>query len=483
VRGERGSEERVMVPRKKIFKSAISILVLFSIFGSFLKAAGAMTIEEEKKLGKRVFLEVERSVERVGDPDLQAFLDKIGHSLVAQVGPTSFDFKFYLIKGSDPNAFAIPGGYIFVTTGLLVLAENEQEIAGVLGHEIAHVMERHVAQMIERSKRLSIATIAAVVAGILLGGGGNASEAAATMAMATSEALTLKYTRENEVDADHNGLHYVIKAGYDPKGLINFLNKINKISLASAPKIPSYLSTHPVTESRISLLENLLQIDPKPIGPFESVGNFKRIHTKAFVEERDPQVAITQFQSLVDANSQDIDGYYGLGLAYRKMGRLDKAAETFEKASLLAPMDPDIQKELGIVHFLSGKLDLAIERLEAARSITRTGANQDEDISGLYYLGRGYQEKGEFGKSLPLFLKVQKEWPEFVDVHYHLGSVYGRMAEPGRSHFYFGKYFKLRGERENALLHFRKASDLLEKGSPEREEALREIDELSQNKR
>jgi predicted Zn-dependent protease len=482
-RGEKGNSEcREMVLRKKISIRAISVLILFVVFASSVRATEAMTIEEEKKLGKKVVLEIEKSVEWVKDPTLQTFLDTMGRSLVSQVGPTSFDFKFYLIKTPEANAFAVPGGYIFVTTGLLVLADNEHEIAGVLGHEISHVMARHVAQMIERSKRLSIATMAAIIAGVLAGGGGKASEAAATMAMATSEALALKYTRENEIDADQNSLQYIIKAGYDPKGMITFLNKISKMSFGSASQIPPYLLTHPVTENRISLLENLLQIGPKPTSPFKSIDNFRKIRAKAFVEEREAHVAITHFQSLVDSDPQDSEGHYGLGLAYQKMGRLDKSAEAFQKAYLLAPKDLDILRELGIVHFLSGKLDQSIESLEAMRSMPRTGAQQNDDLSGLYYLGRGYQEKGDFAKALPLFLKVEKEMPDFVDVHYHLGSVYGRMGQRGRSHYYFGKYFKLRGERDNALLHFRKASEFLEVGSPERQDAQKEIKELTGGK-
>jgi tetratricopeptide (TPR) repeat protein len=203
---------------------------------------------------------------------------------------------------------------------------------------------------------------------------------------------------------------------------------------------------------------------------------------KAFVEEREAQASITQFQSLVDTRPQEAEGYYGLGLAYRKMGRLDKSAEVFEKGTTVAPADPDLFNELGIVYFLSGKVDLAIQNLEAAQLLSGARTDSYEDLSSVYYLGRGYQEKGETAKALPFLLRVRKELPEFSDVHYHLGSIYGRTGQKGLSHFYFGKYFKLRGERSNALTHFRKAADLLEKGNPEREEVQREIKELSQSK-
>jgi predicted Zn-dependent protease len=436
-----------------------------------------MTSEEEKKLGERVLHEMEKKVEFVRDLPLQAFLDKIGQSLVAHVGPTPFEFKFYLINSLEPNAFALPGGYVFITTGLIVLAENEQEVAGVLSHEIAHVTRRHIAQLIEKGKRLNIASMVAILAAMLAGKGGVGSQAAATMATATAGALELKYTREIETEADQNGLHYLIKAGYDPNGMITMFNRIYKASLVSAPNIPPYLSTHPAIEDRVSLLENLLQTGPRSTGPYKSVGNFKRIRTKAFVEEREPQVAITQFQSLIDSNPNDLDGYYGLGLAYRKMGRLDKSMEVLQHAHSLTPMDLDISMELGIVYFLSGKVDQAIETLEGIRSDSGTG--RINDLLTLYYLGRGYQEKGDYTQALQFFLKVQRGKPEFIDVYLHLGSVYGRAGQKGLSHFHYGKHFKLKGERNNALLHFRTASEWLEKGSPEREEARREIKELA----
>jgi predicted Zn-dependent protease len=436
-----------------------------------------MTTEEEKKMGKKVLLEIEKEADLMRDLTIQAFIDKVGYSLVDQVGPTPFEFKFYVINVPDANAFAIPGGYIFVTTGLLVLAENEQEIAAVLSHEISHVTQRHIAQMIERSQRLNIASMAAILAAMLAGRGGTASQAGVAMATATAGALQLKYTREMETDADQNGLHLLIKAGYDPNGMINFFNRLQKLSLAMAPNIPPYLLTHPVIENRISLLENLLQMGPRPAGPFKTFENFNKIRAKAFVEERDPQAAITHFQSLIDANSDYWEGYYGLGLAYRKMGRFDKSMEVLQRAHSLAPKDLDISRELGITYFFLGKMDQAIESLEAIRSSPGEGRNSDLMI--LYYLGRGYQEKGDFAQALPLLMKVQKERPEFSDLYYHLGSVYGRTGQKGLSHFYFGKHFKLRREKNNALLHFRTAIDWLERGSPEREEAQREIKEIT----
>lgn len=454
--------------------SLVSILLILSFLGPLVNQGYAMTAEEEKKLGKKVLEEIGKKAELVRDLSLQAFINRVGGSLVNQVNPTPFEFDFYVVKGHDPNAFAIPGGHIFITTGLIALAENEPEVAGVLSHEISHVTGRHVAQMIERAKRISIVTLAAMIAGAIAGRGGKASEAIAATAMAGGEAVMLKYTRDNEVDADQNGLHLMIKAGYDPQALISFLKKMERYSLAMAPKIPQYLSTHPALENRVSLLENLLSLEQKTNNAFQGSGNYRRVQMKAFIEEREPSASVSHFESLLKTNPEDPDALFGLGLAFQRAGRLDKSIEVFQTASQTDPKDIELWRELGIGYFLVGKLDQAIETLEPL--------SQRNDLKSIYYLGRAYQERGNFDQALKLFLRVRREAKEYGDLYNNLGSVYGRMGQKGLSHFSFGRYFELRGDRNNALLHYRTALDWLEKGSPEREEAQWMLRELTQTK-
>ena len=444
-------------------------LGFFFLLLSVTEGPWGMTTEEEKKLGTRVLQEIENKEERVRDLALQAFVERVGRSLVVHSSPSPFVFQFRVIRDRDPNAFAIPGGAIFVTTGLLVLAETESEIAGVLGHEIAHVTSRHIAKLAEQSQKLNIATLAAVVAAALAGGGSQVAGAAATTAMAASQALTLKYTREHETEADQKGLQTLVKAGYDPNGLLTFLNKMYRSSLA-APRLPAYLSTHPAIETRVSLVETLVRMEPRAAGPTRHVEEYRWIQARAFVEERPFHQAISHFESLVKADPKDGTAFFGLGLAHRKGGRLDRSVEALQQAIVLSPEVTHPQQELGETYFLSGKMDQAIQTLKTVRG---------EDASALYTLGRACREKGELQEALPLLLRVRQLVPEFSDVYFHLGSVYGRMAEKGLSHFHFGKYFKLKGDGKNALLHFRTALAGLEKGSPVWEEAQREITSLT----
>src|SRR5512139_47232 len=168
--------------KKRFFFWGLIFFLGCFLFGEWAKVAHALTTEEERKMGQRILLEMERKVDFVRDLLLQDFVDRVGRSLVAQVPSTPFEYRFFIIQSTDANAYAIPGGYVFVTTGLLVLADNEQEVAGVLSHEIAHVTHRHVAQLIERSKRLSIASMVAILAAMIAGKGGAGSQAGAAMA-------------------------------------------------------------------------------------------------------------------------------------------------------------------------------------------------------------------------------------------------------------------------------------------------------------
>ena len=469
-----------MILRRTFLVLPLLCVSLLIFAGIFTRSAGALTAEEERKLGKKVLLDIERKSEIVDDLILQGFIERVGRSLVSYASPAPFDFQFFVIKEQSPNAFAVPGGYVFVTTGLLVLAENEHEVAGVLSHEIAHVTSRHISEMIDRSKRINMASAAAMLLGALLGGGGQASGAVAATAAATAQALTLKYTRENETEADQNGLHTLAKSGYDSQGFVTFMNKMNRYSIANSPKMPAYLSTHPALDERLALMENLIRMEPKSGASPIPLGNYQWVQVRAFVAEREPHVAVKYFESRVKSNGEDVVSLVALALAYNKMGRFDKSVEALQRASSLATQEIEIRRALGVAYFLSGKLNQSIETLEPLSYPEGKELSRRDDLVSLYYLGRAYQEKGEFGKALPALLKVQREAPAFAEVYFHLGSVYGRTGEKGLSHFYFGKHFKFKGDGKNALLHFRTALQALDRGSLEATEAQREIKELTE---
>ena len=208
-------------------KARTAPILIIVILLQFLAASycfAEFTFEDEKKLGKELYDKLNRSDLLLKEARVATYINDLGQKILAQSNKkVPFDFRFSVVKGSAINAFATPGGYVYVNAGTIILADNECELAGVVAHEIAHVNARHIAEMIEKQKKMSFATLAAILAGAVLGGGGAATEALIGMSLATSATLSLKYSRENEEEADRLGMQYLVAAGYDPRGMLDFM--------------------------------------------------------------------------------------------------------------------------------------------------------------------------------------------------------------------------------------------------------------------
>ena len=161
------------------------------------KGALCITIQEEEEMSREVMKIIIKHYEVINDPLIVNYINQMGQKMVSALPPQPFDYHFYVIKNDEYNAFATPAGHVFVNSGLLEAMENEEELAGILGHEIAHVVCRHISQQIERSKKIGIATLAGIAAGILLGIGGSAAAAQAlTMgSAAVGQSVQLSYSR------------------------------------------------------------------------------------------------------------------------------------------------------------------------------------------------------------------------------------------------------------------------------------------------
>ncbi len=149
-----------MNARRAYFYSFLSILVILSVLGTTVRPGQSMTSEEEKKLGRKVLEEITKHEDLVRDLSLQGFINRVGKSLLSHIGPTPFDYDFYVIRSRDPNAFAIPGGHIFITRGLLEKLNSEAELASVLGHEVGHVVAQHTAAAISRETVMTALVVA-----------------------------------------------------------------------------------------------------------------------------------------------------------------------------------------------------------------------------------------------------------------------------------------------------------------------------------
>jgi predicted Zn-dependent protease len=209
--------------------------------------------EKEMALGKQLAAEVQKQGKVMEDPLLNEYVNRLGQNLVRN-SDAKVPFTFQLIEGDAPNAFALPGGYIFVYTGLLKIASEESEAASAMAHEIAHVAARHMTCQATKSQ---IANIASIPAGILLGGvGGWAIRQGASVAVPTA---FLHLGRKDESEADFLGLQYMYAAGYDPNGAISLFEKIESLNRKQPGFVDRIFSTHPMDADRIQKAEAEIQ--------------------------------------------------------------------------------------------------------------------------------------------------------------------------------------------------------------------------------
>src|SRR3954452_16862318 len=218
------------------------------------KCINFYSLEKEIALGKQLAEEVARQSKLSQDPTIVEFINRLGQTLVRN-SDAKLPFTFQVVEDDVPNAFALPGGFIFVNTGLIKLASEEDELAGAVAHEIAHVAARH---MTCQATKGQIAGIASIPASILLGGGLGGYGARQAMGVGAQTAF-LKLSRGAETEADYLGTQYLYAAGYDPTGAISIFEKIESLQKRQPGALGRLFSTHPMDADRIDKTQKEIQ--------------------------------------------------------------------------------------------------------------------------------------------------------------------------------------------------------------------------------
>jgi Zn-dependent protease with chaperone function len=242
----------------------------------------SLTRDQELQLGKEAAAQVEREMEVVKNPEVEAWLNQIGQQLAKTPQANAYPYYFKLVNEDSINAFALPGGPMYVHTGLIKAADNEAEVAGVLAHEMSHVALRHGAAQMSKQQTLgTLFGVLGALGGALGSSGGECTlwcQAAQMGAGLGSNSLLLKFSRGYEHDADLNGARMMASANYNPIELANFFEKLQaKLGSAAEPKgLAIWMASHPATGSRIEYVSQDIQFYPKK-NYSSSTGNFSRV--------------------------------------------------------------------------------------------------------------------------------------------------------------------------------------------------------------
>jgi len=211
-----------------------------------------MSPAQEAAIGRQEAVKVEQQIGLIRDPELVGYIERVGER-VAQFSPRKdVRYRFFVADMEEPNAFALPGGYIYVSRGLLALTNSEDELAGVIGHEIGHVAARHAAQRQTRATGVGLLTVLGAIAGTALGGA-EMGQAAAQLGQVAGAGLIASYGRDQERQSDDVGQRMAASAGYEPGGISDFLRTLGRDTTLKLgkPRMPTFLDSHPVTEERV----------------------------------------------------------------------------------------------------------------------------------------------------------------------------------------------------------------------------------------
>ncbi len=221
------------------------------------KGLNFYSIEKEIALGKQMAQEVERDAKIIDDPVISEYVNRVGQNLVRN-SDAKVPFTIKVVDSDEVNAFALPGGFFFVNTGLILRASSEAELAGVMAHEIAHVAARHGTRQASRGQMMNIASIPLIFMG---GWAGYAVQQAAGLLVPMT---FLKFSRGFEEEADLLGLEYMYKTGYDPTAFVDFFEKLQSLEKKKPGTMANVFSTHPPTDSRIREAQKHIQELLKP---------------------------------------------------------------------------------------------------------------------------------------------------------------------------------------------------------------------------
>ncbi|MBU5614894.1 M48 family metallopeptidase [Geomonas azotofigens] len=231
-----------------------------------------ISVAEEKQLGDKFAVEVEKQHQVVRDPEVQAYIEGVGRKLLTGVRKQDFPFTFQVVKDDSINAFAIPGGHTYVNTGLIKAAASETELAAVMAHEMNHVVARHSTRQMTQQYGYSL------IVSLLLGGqGGELSKMAADL---FGKAGGMYYSREMESQADYLGVETMYKAGYNPQGMVSFFKKLDATEERQPGKIAKYFSSHPETVDRIKDIQQEISTLPEKSWLPDSTPEFARVKAK-----------------------------------------------------------------------------------------------------------------------------------------------------------------------------------------------------------
>ena len=442
----------MQISRKLVY---LSIGFFFLLSQLSPRVASGLTVSDEEKMAKSFLKVIYSYYEIIDDPVIADYVSKIGNRIVAGLEKPLFDYHFYVIKTDPYNAFAIPAGYIFINSGLLMAMDDEDELAGILAHEIAHVNARHISQKIERSKKIGWARMAGMVAGALMGiaGAGDAAQAVTRGSAGAAQTAELAYSRENEMQADELGLDYLANAGYSGEGLLKILKKMRSKQWFDSNQVPTYLMTHPAVDDRIAYLDTQIASMPPTTRPDadKASAEFNRVLTQLMTQYGNEDLVLRQTEGAVKDNPSDTLARYRYGLILGRIGRRQEAIDQLRMVLEKRAFDPYVLRDMGRIYFLDGQFQQALKMLNTAHNMI------PDDADCRLFLAQTQMELELYDEASSILLRLVQDNPDYTEAYYFLGQSLGKQGNLGDAHYYLAVYHLRKRDYQTAVIQLQNA--------------------------
>ncbi len=412
-----------------------------------------LSLSDERKYGREIYFEIVRSVKMSGDPYLSIYTGIIKQRLES-AGDLPFPIKLTVVHSPTLDAFATPGGYVYITDGMIEQCDNEEEIAGVLGHEFAHVGRRHFAKRVEKEKFVNWSSMAAMLLSMLVPGAGGALM---MTGMGAAQTLSLKYSRDDEEEADRVGLAIADKAGYNGRGITDFLKKLRTGGLEKM--VPQYLLTHPYTDDRIAKIERMAAGSPTrvDVSLFPYIVVRQKIMTRP-VNAQNEEIWLKKYQK----DPKDPVNAYAASLVYSAKGK------TKEALSVLQSIDsPYRSLFLGEFYVNAHRFKEAVDALKGeTHPVAR------------FFLARAYEGQGQALQAVEVLRGLRQYAETYPEIYQRTGMLLGRQGDQAGGYENLGRYYLEIGRETTARGYLEKAVAKYGINSPEAAELLRLIDTI-----
>lgn len=427
--------------------------------------------DEEVKISREFRREAKKHFKFITHPEVERYIDRIGQRILSAAGPQPFDYRFFVIENPELNAFAVPGGSIYLHSGLLERAQSTSEVAGVMSHEIVHVKGRHMARMSGLDGTALLGLL-----GTLLVAAGPGGQAAGAVGQAIAATRQIAYTRQLEMEADTLGVRYMSEAGYDPNGSLGFLKILDQERALNPIDIPPYMMTHPLSQERVANVELVIRSLGKRPRNSDEPDPIKKIQIILRSERYESERVIEEYEKLVEQNPASAEPFHLLAFAQQLAGKLPQARQNYEKARRLDPKSPGLDRDMGQLYTKLEENRLAREALDRALAL------EPREPLNYLYLGELLETQSDLRGAAGAYQIARNLAPSWDKPPQRLGVVYGKMNRLGDAYYYLGRADMLQDEDEKAIAYFTKAVKLLDADSPRAQEIKEELKKLKARK-